>query len=168
MSQKTALTRSPWSWVPTGYFAEGMPFIMVTWVSATMFKDLGHSDTEITIWMGSLTLMWSLKPLWADVLDMFKTKKWFVIAMEFSMAVLLAVLAFSLALPNYFLVSIGVLWIMAFASASHDICMDGIYLTSLAKQQQAKFAGIQGVFWNMGKIFCMSAIIYIAGYFGEG
>jgi PAT family beta-lactamase induction signal transducer AmpG len=168
MSQSTISTRSPWSWVPTGYFAEGMPFIMVTWVSATMFKDLGHSDTEITIWMGSLTLMWSLKPLWAAVLDMFKTKKWFVIAMEFSMAVLLAVLAFSLALPNYFLVSIGVLWIMAFASASHDICMDGIYLTYLAKQQQAKFAGIQGVFWNMGKIFCMSAIIYIAGYFGEG
>jgi len=168
MSQSAVPARSPWSWVPTGYFAEGMPFVMITYVSATMFKDLGHTDTEITFWMGSLTLMWSLKPLWAAVLDMFKTKKWFVLAMEFSMVLLLAVLAFSLALPSYFLVSIGVLWIMAFTSASHDICMDGIYLTSLEKKQQAEFAGIQGVFWNMGRIFCMSAIIYIAGYFGEG
>ncbi len=168
MSQSVVPARSPWSWVPTGYFAEGMPFVMITYVSATMLKNLGHSDTEITFWMGSLTLMWSLKPLWAAVLDMFKTKKWFVLAMEFSMAGLLAVLAFSLSLPSYFLVSIGVLWVMAFTSASHDICMDGIYLTSLSKQQQAEFAGIQGVFWNMGRIFCMSAIIYIAGYFGEG
>jgi PAT family beta-lactamase induction signal transducer AmpG len=168
MSQNTASSRSPWSWVPTGYFAEGMPFIMITYVSATMFKDLGHSDTEITLWMGSLTLMWSLKPLWAAVLDMFKTKKWFVLTMEFSMAALLAILAFSLALPSHLLVSIGVLWVMAFASASHDICMDGIYLTSLTKKEQAKFAGIQGACWNMGKIFCMSAIIYIAGHFGEG
>lgn len=165
---QTTQKRSPWSWVPTGFFAEGMPFVMITYVSATMFKDLGHSDTEITIWMGSLTLMWSLKPIWAAIMDMFKTKKWFVLIMEFTMAALLAVLAFSMTLPSYFLVSIGVLWIMAFASASHDICMDGIYLTSLSKKEQAEFAGIQGVFWNMGKIFCMSAIIYIAGYFGEG
>ena len=84
------------------------------------------------------------------------------------MAILLAVLAFSLALPSYLLVSIGVLWMMAFASASHDICMDGIYLTTLSNREQAKFAGIQGAFWNMGKIFCMSAIVYIAGYYGDG
>lgn len=168
MSQPTAKPCTPWSWVPTGYFAEGLPFVMITWVSATMFKDLDHSDTEITVWIGILTMMWALKPLWAIVLDMFKTKKWFVLAMEFSMAALLAILAFSLSLPSYFLISIGVLWIMAFASASHDICMDGIYLTSLTEKQQAKFAGIQGAFWNMGKIFCTSAIIYIAGYFGKG
>lgn len=160
--------RSPWSWVSTGFFAEGMPFVMITWVSATMFKDLGHSDTEITLWMGSLTLMWSLKPLWAAMLEMVKTKKWVVVTTEFAMAALLAGVAFSLSLPGYFLISIGVLWVMAFVSASHDICMDGIYLTSLSKKEQAKFAGIQGAFWNMGRIFCMSAIIYIAGYFGEG
>lgn len=168
MSDTAPSKRNPWSWVPTGYFAEGLPFVMVTYVSATMFKDLGHSDTEITFWMGSLTLMWSLKPLWAALLDMFKTKKWFVVAMECAMAALLAILAFSLSLPGYFLISIGVLWVMAFVSASHDICMDGIYLTALEKKQQAAFAGIQGAFWNMGRIFCMSAIIYIAGYFGEG
>jgi len=62
MSQNTASTRSPWSWVPTGYFAEGLPYVMITWVAATMFKNLGHSDTEITFWVGNLTLVWSLKP----------------------------------------------------------------------------------------------------------
>ena len=90
MSQSTNTTRNPWSWVPSGYFAEGIPYVMITWVAATMFKDLGHSDTEITFWVGNITLMWSLKPLWAAFLDMFKTKKWIVLVMEFGMVSLMA------------------------------------------------------------------------------
>jgi PAT family beta-lactamase induction signal transducer AmpG len=168
MNQNTASIRSPWSWVPSGYFAEGLPYVMITWVAATMFKNLGHSDTEITFWVGNLTLVWSLKPLWAAFLDMFKTKKWIVLAMEFSIAGLLGVVAFSLSLPPYFHVSIAVLLLMAFASATHDICMDGVYITTLDKKSQAKFVGIQGLFWNIGKLFSMSAIVFVAAYFGEG
>ena len=168
MSQSTVIARNPWSWVPSGYFAEGIPYVMITWVAATMFKDLGHSDTEITFWVGNITLMWSLKPLWAAFLDMFKTKKWIVLAMEFGMVCLLVLVGFCLPMSSYFLISIAVLWMMAFASATQDICMDGIYITSLNKADQAKYVGIQGVFWNVGRIFSMAFIVYVASYFGEG
>ena len=168
MSQSIIRTRNPWSWVPSGYFAEGIPYVMITWVAATMFKDLGHSDTEITFWVGNITLMWSLKPLWAVFLDMFKTKKWIVLAMEIGMVGLLVLVGFCLPMSSYFLISIGVLWMMAFASATQDICMDGIYITSLNKKEQAKYVGIQGVFWNVGRIFSMAFIVYIASYFGQG
>jgi PAT family beta-lactamase induction signal transducer AmpG len=168
MSQNTTTRPSPWTWVPTGYFAEGLPYIMITWVAGTMFKNLGHTDTEITFWVGNLTLVWSLKPLWAAFLDMFKTKKWIVLAMEFLIAALLGLVAFSLSLPAYFHVSIAVLLLMAFASATHDICMDGVYITSLDQKRQARFVGIQSLCWNIGKIFSMSAIVYVAVYFGDG
>ena len=168
MSHSTIRARNPWSWVPSGYFAEGIPYVMITWVASTMFKDLGHSDTEITFWVGNITLMWSLKPLWAVFLDMFKTKKWIVLAMEFGMVGLLVLVGFCLPMSSYFLISIGVLWMMAFASATQDICMDGIYITSLNKKEQAKYVGIQGVFWNVGRIFSMAFIVYIASYFGQG
>ena len=168
MSQSTNTTRNPWSWVPSGYFAEGIPYVMITWVAATMFKDLGHSDTEITFWVGNITLMWSLKPLWAAFLDMFKTKKWIVLVMEFGMVSLLALVGFCLPMSCYFLISIAVLWMMAFASATQDICMDGIYITSLNKKEQAKYVGKQGVFWNLGRIFSMAVIVYVASHFGEG
>ena len=168
MSQSTVTARNPLSWVPSGYFAEGIPYVMITWVAATMFKDLGHSDTEITFWVGNITLMWSLKPLWAAFLDMFKTKKWIVLAMEFGMVCLLVLVGFCLPMSSYFLISIAVLWMMAFASATQDICMDGIYITSLNKADQAKYVGIQGVFWNVGRIFSMAFIVYVASYFGEG
>jgi PAT family beta-lactamase induction signal transducer AmpG len=133
-----------------------------------MFKDLGHSDTEITFWVGNITLMWSLKPLWAVFLDMFKTKKWIVLAVEIGMVGLLVLVGLCLPMSSYFLISIGVLWMMAFASATQDICMDGIYITSLNKKEQAKYVGIQGVFWNVGRIFSMAFIVYIASYFGQG
>lgn len=168
MSQSTVTARNPLAWVPSGYFAEGIPYVMITWVAATMFKDLGHSDTEITFWVGNITLMWSLKPLWAAFLDMFKTKKWIVLAMEFGMVCLLVLVGFCLPMSSYFLISIAVLWMMAFASATQDICMDGIYITSLNKADQAKYVGIQGVFWNVGRIFSMAFIVYVASYFGEG
>ncbi len=168
MSQSTIRARNPWSWLPSGYFAEGIPYVMITWVAATMFKDLGHSDTEITFWVGNITLMWSLKPLWAVFLDMFKTKKWIVLAMEIGMVGLLVLVGLCLPMSSYFLISIAVLWMMAFASATQDICMDGIYITSLNKKEQAKYVGIQGVFWNVGRIFSMAFIVYIASYFGQG
>ena len=167
MSKDTTKARNPLSWVPTGYFAEGMPYVMITWVAATMFKYLGHDNTEITLWVGNITLVWSLKPFWAVFLEMFKSKKWIVLAMEILIMVLLAAMVFCLKLPAYFTLSIGVLWIMAFASATHDICMDGTYITTLDKVEQAKLVGIQGVFWNIGRFFSSTIILLIAAYFGQ-
>ncbi|MBF0199486.1 MAG: MFS transporter [Planctomycetes bacterium] len=158
----------PLMWVPSAYFTMGIPFALVIWVTGTMFKDLGHSDGEITMTIASISIAWSLKPFWAAFLDMWKTKKFFVLCMEFLMAGLLAIMAFCLPLPNYFQVVVGVMWIMAFASASQDICVDGIYLTELDKPSQAKYIGIQGVGWNVGRIFSTAAVVAVAGMLGQG
>jgi PAT family beta-lactamase induction signal transducer AmpG len=107
--------------------------------------------------------MWSLKPLYAGFLDMFRTKKFWVLSLEFAMADLLGVMALSLSLPSYFSLVIGLLWLIAFASATQDICIDGIYITSLEKDRQAAWIGWQGAFWNAGRIFATSVIVLLAG-----
>ncbi|MEJ1973496.1 MAG: MFS transporter [Lacunisphaera sp.] len=159
--------RNPWSWVTTSYFAEGIPFALVIWVAGTMFKDLGHSDGQITLATASVGIAWSLKPFWAAFLDMYRTKKFFVLLMEVLMAALLIGIAVALPLPNYFQITIAVLWVMAFASATQDICVDGVYITTLDEQKQAAFIGVQGVFWNVGRIFATAAIVWAAGSLKE-
>ena len=155
--------RNPLWWVPSSYLAEGIPFAMVIWVAGTMFKDLGHSDTEITLYTASTGIMWSLKPFYAGFLDMFRTKKFWVVAMEILMAGVLGIWATSLALPNYFMVIVLLLWVLAFASATQDICVDGVYITSLDEANQAKYIGLQGAFWVTGRIFATALIVGIAG-----
>ncbi|RZL34954.1 MAG: MFS transporter, partial [Rubrivivax sp.] len=149
------------------YLSEGIPFALVIWVAGTMFKDLGHSDGEITLATASIGIAWSLKPLWAAFLDMFKTKKFFVLWMEVLMAVLLCGIAVALPLPNYFQITIAVLWVMAFCSATQDICVDGIYITALDEKGQAKYIGVQGVFWNVGRLFGTALIVWVAGSLKE-
>ena len=164
MTQAIKINRSPLAWVPTAYLAEGIPFAMVIWVAGTMFKDLGHSDSEITVSTASVGIMWSLKPLYAGFLDMFKTKRFWVIAMQLVLAGLLGLWALSLTLPNYFVVGILLLWLLAFASATQDICIDGVYITALDQRAQGKFMGVQGAFWNAGRIFATAAVVGSAGY----
>jgi PAT family beta-lactamase induction signal transducer AmpG len=158
----------PAIWVPTSYLAEGIPFAMVIWVAGTMFKDLGHSDTEITLVTASIGIAWSLKPFWAAFLDMYRTKKFFVLATELLMAALLGGIALSLRLPGYFPIVIGLLWILAFASATQDICVDGVYITSLDEPRQAAWIGVQGMAWNVGRIFATAAVVTVVGHLKEG
>jgi len=167
MSSPAAPVRNPWLWVPSSYLGEGIPFAMVIWVAGTMFKDLGHTDGQITLATASIGIAWSLKPLWAAFLDMYRTKKFFVLLMEVFMALLLAGIAACLPLPNYFQITIAVLWVMAFASATQDICVDGIYITSLDEKRQAAFIGVQGVFWNVGRLFGTAVVVWFAGSLKE-
>ena len=164
MNQASKTNRAPLSWVPTAYLAEGIPFAMVIWVAGTLFKDLGHSDAEITVATASVGIMWSLKPLYAGFLDMFKTKRFWVIAMQLVLAGLLGLWASSLAMPNYFVMGILLLWLLAFASATQDICIDGVYITSLNPSAQGKFMGVQGAFWNAGRIFATAVVVGVAAH----
>src|SRR3954452_20447261 len=116
MTSAKPAVRNPWIWVPTSYFSEGIPFALVIWVAGTMFKDLGHSDGEITVATASIGIAWSLKPFWAAFLDMYKTKKLFVLTMEFLMAVLLGGMALALPMPSYFQAIIAMMWLLAFSS----------------------------------------------------
>ena len=160
----TNKVRHPALWVPSAYIAEGIPFSMVIWVAGTMFKDFGHPDSEITVAVASIGITWSLKPLWAGFLDMFRTKKFFVLSMEFVMAGLFCIMGLALHLDSYFIVIVGVMWLVAFASATQDICVDGVYITSLDERRQAAFIGVQGMAWNLGRIIAVSATVWLAGY----
>jgi MFS transporter, PAT family, beta-lactamase induction signal transducer AmpG len=167
MIEKAQRVGSPLAWVPSLYVAMGIPFSLVIWVSGTMFKDLGISDTKIALATGSVGIAWSLKPLWASFLDMYRTKKFWVLSMELAIALLLGLVAAALPLPNYFQIIIGILWVMAFASSTQDICADGVYITSLDKAQQAAWIGWQGAAWNTGRIFATTLVVYVAGKLQE-
>lgn len=157
----------PAAWVTTSYLAEGIPFAMVIWVTGTMLKDLGHSDSEITLLTSSVGIAWSLKPLWASFLDMYRTKKFFVLAMQALMAVLLGGMALAMQAPSYVKILYALLWALAFASATQDICIDGVYITSLDKKKQAAWIGVQGVCWNLGRIFATSLVVLLAGWLAK-
>jgi len=146
-------------WVPTLYLAMGIPFNVINGTASTMYKSLGLADGEITIALGSVIIAWSLKPLWAAFLDMYRTKKFFVLITEFLLGLLFIGVAMSLPLPGFFQVSIAILWVAAFASSTQDICADGIYLTALDKKTQANLAGVQGMFWNLGKVLATGLLI---------
>ena len=154
----------PALWVPTSYLSEGIPFAMAIWVTGTMFKNLGLPDGKIALVTGSIGIAWSLKPFWASFLDMYRTKKFFVLATELLMAGLLAGIGLALKLPSYFTIITILLWFLAFASATQDICVDGVYITSLKKKQQAAWQGTQSAFWNGGRLFGTAAIVGIAGW----
>jgi PAT family beta-lactamase induction signal transducer AmpG len=155
--------KAPGWWVPSAYLAEGIPFAIAGGTIATLFKDLGHSDGEITLALGGIVTVWSLKPIWAAFLDMSRTKRFWVLSTELSMSVWLAGLAMTLRLPSYFHVIVAMLWVLAFASATQDICIDGVYITTLGAKQQAQWAGIQGMCWNVGNIFANAAMVWLAG-----
>lgn len=155
----------PAAWVPTAYLAEGVPFAMVIWVAGTMFKDMGHTDAQITVGTASVGIVWSLKPFWAPLLDMFGTKRRWVLAMEAVMCLLLLGLGATLGFASYFPFAILTLWLIAFASATQDICVDGVYITALDDQAQASWVGVQGMSWNVGRIFATACVVWVAGAF---
>jgi PAT family beta-lactamase induction signal transducer AmpG len=153
----------PATWVPTLYFAEGLPFVATATVSVLMYKSLGLSDSEIAFFTTLIMWPWTLKPLWGPLLEMFKTKKHFVVATQFIGGVSFGFLALSLQLDAFLQYSLVMFVIIAFNSATHDIAADGVYINSLDSKQQAQFVGWQGAFYNVAKVLSQGALVYIAG-----
>ena len=158
MSTKTSLWR-PFLWVPSLYLAMGIPFNVINGTTSTMFKSLGLSDGQITSSLGYVGIAWSLKPVWAAFLDMYRTKKFFVLTMEILLAAMFVGVAMCLPMANFFKITIALLWVASFASSTQDICGDGIYLTALTKKAQSTLAGVQGAFWNLGKVLATGWLI---------
>ena len=155
--------RSPIAWVPTAYFAMGLPFVVLNMVTVLMFKGLGVEDKLITFWTSLILLPWTLKPLWSPFLELFKTKKFFVVLTQLVTGVTFGLVAFSLNLPHFFSVAIALLAIIAFSGATHDIVCDGVYMSELTPSEQAKYIGWQGAFYNIAKIVATGGLVYLAG-----
>lgn len=155
--------RSPITWVPTAYFAMGLPFVVLNMVTVLMFKGLGIDDKLITFWTSLILLPWTLKPLWSPFLELFKTKKFFVVTTQLITGVTFGLVAFSLNLPHFFSLSIALLAIIAFSGATHDIACDGVYMSELSSSEQAKYIGWQGAFYNIAKVIATGGLVYVAG-----
>ena len=155
---------SPISWVPTVYFAMGLPFVVLNMVSVLMFKGLGISDAQIALWTSLIMLPWTLKFLWSPFLEMFKTKKFFVVLTQMATGAGFALVALALHLPAFFAVCIALLAVIAFSGATHDIATDGVYMSELNKQDQAKYIGWQGAFYNIAKIVASGGLVWVAGW----
>jgi MFS transporter, PAT family, beta-lactamase induction signal transducer AmpG len=161
--EKQNESKAPAFWVPTAYFAEGLPFVAIAAASALMFKNLGISDTQIAFWTSLILLPYTIKPLWGPFLEMYKTKKYFVVATQLLTGVLFGLVAFSLSLPNFFAYSIALLAMIAFSGATHDMAVDGVYLNALSPKLQAAYIGWQGAAYNIAKVLSGGALVYMAG-----
>ena len=155
--------RSPISWVPTLYFAMGMPFVVLNMVCVLMFKGLDVSDAQIALWTSIIMFPWTLKPLWSPLLEMYKTKKFFVIVTQIATGCIFGLVALALHLPDFFAVCIALLAVIALSGATHDVAADGVYMASLSKEDQARYIGWQGAFYNIAKIAATGGLVMLAG-----
>lgn len=153
--------RNPWAWVPTLYFAEGLPNVLVTGVAAVMYMQMGLTDTELALYTGWLNLPWIIKPLWSPFVDLLLTKRWWILSMQILIGAALAGVAFTLNTPVWFQMSMCCFFIMAFASATHDISADGYYMIELDEHRQTYFVGIRNTFYRLAVIFGNGVVVAI-------
>lgn len=162
-SNRVAGMRSPITWVPTAYFAMGLPFVVLNMVTTLMYKGMGEEDNIITFWTALILLPWTLKPLWSPLLEIYKSKRFFVICTQLISGLTFGGIAFALHLPAYFSVTIALFAIIAFSGATHDIACDGVYMSSLSSKEQSAYIGWQGAFYNIAKIVATGGLVYLAG-----
>ncbi len=154
---------SPWTWIPTLYFAEGLPYVLVMTVSVIMYKRFGISNTDIALYTSLLYLPWMIKPIWSPFVDLIKTKRWWIICMQLLIGVGLAGVAFVIPAPFYFQATMAFFWLLAFSSATHDIAADGFYMLGLNSSQQSFFVGIRSTFYRLAMISGQGLLIILAG-----
>lgn len=157
------LIKKGWKWVPSLYFAEGLPYVLVMTVSVIMYKNLNLSNTDIALYTSWLYLPWVIKPLWSPFIDIIKTKRWWIVTAQLLLGAGLAGLAFSLQTSFFISGSLAIFWLLAFSSATHDISADGFYMLGLNEHDQSFFVGIRSTFYRIGMLFGQGIVVIIAG-----
>lgn len=156
-------TRTPWAWIPSLYFAEGIPYVVVMTVSVIMYKRMGISNTDIALYTSWLYLPWVIKPFWSPIVDLLKTKRWWIASMQLLIGAGLAGIALTIPAPSFFQYTLAFFWLMAFSSATHDIAADGFYMLALDEHKQAFFVGIRSTFYRLAMITGQGLLIILAG-----
>ena len=162
---------SPWLWVPTLYFAEGIPYFIVNNISVVMFKNMGMPNGLLALYTSLLYLPWVFKPLWSPFVDIIRSKRWWIVTMQILMSVAMLALPFllpqtrgeDLAQAPMFFITLALFWVTAFASATHDIAADGFYMLGLDNGTQAEFVGIRSTFYRLSSIFGQGVLVAMAG-----
>lgn len=160
-------THSPWTWVPSLYFAEGLPYVAVMTLSVIVYKRLGVSNTDIALYTSWLYLPWVIKPFWSPIVDIISTKRRWVVAMQWLLGIGFGAVALALPGSMFFQLSLAAFWIVAFLSATHDIAADGFYMLGLNQEQQAFFVGIRSTFYRIALVAGQGLLVVIAGLFEE-
>jgi PAT family beta-lactamase induction signal transducer AmpG len=155
---------SPWFWVPSLYFAEGIPYIVVMTISVIMYKRMGISNTAIALYTSWLYLPWVIKPLWSPIVDLFRTKRFWIITMQILIGAGLASIALVIPVPKFFQFTLAFFWLLAFSSATHDIAADGFYMLGLSQHDQAWFVGVRSTFYRFAMLTGQGLLVILAGY----
>lgn len=155
---------SPWSWIPSLYFTEGLPYIIVMSLSVIMYKRLGISNADIALYTSFLYFPWVLKPFWSPFVDIIKTKKWWIVIMQLVFFIALLGVSFSLQTSSFFKISLVFFWLLAFSSATHDIAADGFYMIALDERKQAYFVGIRNTFYRLAMVTGQGVLVVLAGF----
>ncbi|MDB5908028.1 MAG: putative rane protein [Massilia sp.] len=159
--------KSPWLWVPSLYFGQAIPYVVVMILSVIMYKANGISNTDIALYTSWLYLPWVIKPLWSPFVDMFRTKRFWIVSLQLVIGAALALVALTTHLTSFFQMSLAVLWLMGFSSATHDIAADGFYMLGLRQQQQAALVGVRSTFYRIGMLAGQGGLVYLAGQLTE-
>ena len=164
MSTPRPTSRNPWTWVPSLYVAEGIPYIMAMTVSVVLYKRLGISNTHIALYTSWLYLPWVIKPLWSPFVDLFRTKRYWILLMQLLIGVSLACVAFTIPAARFFQYTLAFFWLMAFSSATHDIAADGFYMLGLTEDHQSAFVGVRTTFYRIATIGTKGGLVVFVGY----
>jgi len=164
MSTQKPNSRNPWVWVPSLYVAEGIPYMMAMTVSVVLYKRLGISNTDIALYTSWLYLPWVIKPLWSPFVDLYRTKRFWILLMQLLIGASLACIAFTIPASRFFQYTLAFFWLMAFSSATHDIAADGFYMLGLPEDLQAAFAGVRTTFYRIATIATKGGLVIFAGY----
>jgi len=162
-TQTRVTSRSPWTWIPTLYFAEGLPYVVAMTVSVIMYKRFGLSNADIALYTSWLYLPWVIKPLWSPFVDIFSRKRTWIIVTQVLIGGALAAAALAIPLPPFFQITLAIFWVMAFASATHDIAVDGFYMLALPEHHQSAFVGVRNTFYRLAMIAGQGGIVVLAG-----
>ena len=149
---KEVIQRNPWAWVPTLYFAEGLPYVIVITLSVVMYKQLGMGNAEVAYYTGWFYLPWLIKPLWSPFVDLLRTKRWWIVTMQLLMGAGMAGIAFTLPMAGYLQWTLAIFWLLAFSSATHDVAADGFYMMALDEGEQSFFVGIRSTFYRLATL----------------
>jgi MFS transporter, PAT family, beta-lactamase induction signal transducer AmpG len=152
-----------WRWIPTLYFLQALPNVAVATLSVVMYKNLGLSNTDIALYTSWLYLPWVIKPLWSPLVDLLGTKRQWIVVMQLVVSAALAMVALALPAPGFVQLTLAVLWLLAFSSATHDIAADGFYMHALVERQQSAFVGVRSLFFRGGLITGQGALVVLAG-----
>ena len=159
--------REAWGWIPSLYYAEGLPYIVVMTVSVIMYKRLGISNTDIALYTSWLYLPWVIKPFWSPLVDIIRTKRWWIVTAQLVLGAGFAGVAFTIPVESFFQYTLAFLWLLAFSSATHDIAADGFYMLGLDEHDQAWFVGIRSTFYRLAMLTGQGLLVIVAGTIEE-